>query len=93
MRDPGLGEEGLDDRGAAPVLRDREDGELVAEFCLQPVERRHLLDARHAPGRPEIDEDEPALEIGEMLFLAGAGRESEGGRWQLAVERDKLAQG
>lgn len=90
--DPGTCQKRIDDVGAAPVLGDGEDGESMTELGLEPVERRHLLDAGHAPGRPQIDEHEVAAKIGELLGRAVAGRESERGRWQLLIERDKLAQ-
>src|SRR5579871_4555377 len=41
--------ERIDHLGAAAILRDRENLELVAKPCLKPVERRHLFNAGHAP--------------------------------------------
>src|SRR5439155_25973966 len=76
----------------ATVLGDRRDGKLVAELNLQAVERGHLLEAGLAPGRPQIDDDRLALEIGEAHGLAfGIG---EGGlwRWLRRALRDKLSE-
>ena len=73
--EPELGDERLDDLAAAAVLGDREHGDPVAEARLQPFERRHLAQARLAPGGPEIDEDKLALEIGEPTgFPGGVGQ-------------------
>src|SRR5712692_7110987 len=64
--DPDLGEELPRHLRTLLVDRERDDFEArAAEPGLQPVERRHLLAAGRAPGRPEIQHDELALEVGE----------------------------
>src|SRR6516165_3791072 len=55
---------------ATVVDRERIDSKTpTSERCLQPVERRHFLPARHAPGRPQIEDDHLAVEIGEAADL------------------------
>ena len=50
---------------AVHVLAEREHPEALALARRQRVERRHLDHARPAPGRPEIDQQRPAAEVGE----------------------------
>jgi hypothetical protein len=92
MLDCVLLEKRRDDGLALTILRNREDGELIAELRLQPVERGHLLDAGDAPGRPEIDQHELVFEIGELFLRAVARRERERRRWQRRWQRGKLAE-
>ncbi len=55
-----------DHGGAAAVLGDRQHDEpLVLEPPVKALHARHLLLARLAPGRPEVEEDHLALELGQ----------------------------
>jgi hypothetical protein len=65
-------EEGREQCGVA-VHRDRQDHDVVAlgEALGEAVELRPLADAGLAPGRPEVDDDELAGEVGERDGLAG----------------------
>ena len=70
---------------------DRDDFEIgPAVLCLQAVERRHFGAAWDAPGRPQIEQERAALEIGERHLLA-VGRiegEVESGT-RLRVDRER----
>ena len=58
--------ERLDDRYPLAVDGKRHDLEAFpAELGLEPIERRHLAPAGHAPCRPDVQEHELALEGGE----------------------------
>ena len=49
---------------------DREHGERPAgELVREPLDRGHLVPARRAPGRPEVDQDHPALVVGEPVVF------------------------
>jgi hypothetical protein len=53
------------------VDRQSDDEEVFApEPGLQSIKGRHLLAARHAPRRPNIQQDHPASEIGERQVMA-----------------------
>ena len=54
---------------------------LATQFLLQLVERGHFEPARHAPGRPEIEEDRPATERIERDRLAFRVLEMERDHW------------
>ena len=61
------------------VAREADENEptVVAEGRLDVLERGHLGEAAHAPGRPEVDQDELALvvaqlEPGDVALAAGA---------------------
>src|SRR3569832_1710045 len=57
--------------GVAGVDVDRHHLEiLAAELGLQPIKRRHLLAARHAPGRPKVHEHRLAAPVRKLLRLA-----------------------
>ena len=83
MRGAGLLQEGGGLVGSPFVDIDRDHLEiLAAELGLERVERRHLLAAGHAPGRPDIEEHDLAAEIGQGFGLAvgvgeGKGRQFE----------------
>src|SRR6516165_3492907 len=63
--EPEPAEKRFDGLAAAAVLRYRNDGDLIAEARLHPLERWHLAQTRLAPGGPEIDEDGFTSELGE----------------------------
>src|SRR5439155_4949033 len=57
------------DGGAGLVYRKRNHLEaLAAELGLQPVERRHLLPARLAPRRPDIEQHDLAAKIRQRML-------------------------
>ena len=63
------GVELLDDRRALAVGGERQDGDAVGFHRLaQPVQRRHLLDARRAPGGPQVDHQRLAPVVGQGLL-------------------------
>jgi len=64
--DAEIGEEVLHRFLIARVLADTDDAELAVDrmACGQLVERRQLLDAGAAPGRPQVDQGRHALELG-----------------------------
>jgi hypothetical protein len=73
--EPEFGDERLDRLAAAHILRYREDRDLVAESCLQPLQGRHFFTARRAPGGPEIDKNQLAGEIIQPdRFARGVGK-------------------
>ena len=86
-----LRDERLDDVLAAAVLGNRRHGELVLAAPLQLFEGRHFLEAGLAPGRPEVEQDQLALEIGESHPIAREILEREFGCWLRRRGRDKLA--
>ena len=64
-------------RDAAVIVdRNRQHGEaIVAMQRLQAIERRHLGPAWSAPGRPDVQQDDAAAEIGKREVLSGGGPE------------------
>jgi len=71
-----LGEKGRHHALALAVLGQSEDGE-AGPLGLEPRQRGHLLDARPAPGGPEIDQHRPTAKIGELFraaILRGEGK-------------------
>src|SRR5579862_4790733 len=86
-----LGDEWRDDGGAAPVLGHRQHNEGWPELCLKFFERRHLPETRLAPGGPEIEDHELALELGNRQLLAVKAIERYLRRWLRRRRRDKLA--
>src|SRR6516164_9550600 len=77
-----LADKRLDGLAAAAILRYRDDHNLVTEARLQPLERWHLTQTRFAPGGPEIDEDDFAVEFGEASRIPGEIHERDCGRGQ-----------
>src|SRR5207245_60730 len=62
-------------RGAVIVDGDTQDHQALAgERAVQPLERRHLLDARRAPRRPEVHEHHVAAIRLQVHFRALEGR-------------------
>ncbi len=52
--------------GVVVLVGDLEDDEPRGRIArLQPLERGHLLDAGRAPGRPDVDQDDAAPEVGQ----------------------------
>src|SRR5947209_9001831 len=86
-----LRDERLDDVLAAAVLGNRRHGELVLAAPLQLFEGRHFLEAGLAPRRPEVEQDQLALEIGESHPIAREILEGNLGCWLRRRGRDKLA--
>src|SRR5208282_3281968 len=83
---------GLDRRLALAVEGEVEDDEIAAAECrLEAVERGHLALAGGAPRGPEVDQDHPALEVGEAQRLALAVLEADRRHWLGAVEIAKVA--
>ena len=86
---------GIDKRadplGPAAVLGNRRDDQPAVEVRLQAVERGHLLEAGLAPGRPQIDDNGLALEIGQARRLPVGIGETGLWRWLRRRRRDKLA--
>src|SRR6516165_497317 len=80
--EPELADKRLDGFAAAAVLRYRDDHDLVTEARLQPLERWHLTQTWFAPGGPEIDEDDFAVEFGEASRIPGEIHERDCGRGQ-----------
>src|SRR5579871_331786 len=71
--DPDIGPELVRLRRIAGVDVDGDDRKVLAVHPPdQPVERRHLLAAGHAPGRPQVQENGAAAEVGEMRGLSVA---------------------
>src|SRR5262249_24406941 len=75
----------LDERGDDPatllVLADREEREVVvAEGGPEPLHRRHHLDARRTPRRPEVQHDDLSAERREPHGAAVETRHGEVGR-------------
>ena len=62
--EPELGNEWRYDLRPAAILLDSEHRNPIAEMGLQQIERRHLTQARFAPGRPQVEDDELAAEVG-----------------------------
>ena len=68
---PGLLQQGFRLVGVAGVDVDRHHLELgAAELGLQGVQRRHLLAAGHAPGRPQIHQHRPPAPVASDLSAA-----------------------
>ena len=61
-----FGEEAGDEVAAAHVLAEGQDLEAFALALGEAVERGHFDHARATPGRPEIDQQRPAAEGGEI---------------------------
>ncbi len=62
-----------------------------AELRLEPVEGGHLGLAGRAPRRPEIDEEQPALEVGEAgLGVAFRAKPAVAAAAQVRVEHGDL---
>ena len=69
--DLGLVEEFPRARQPRAVDADGHHLEVVrAQLLLQPVERRHLLAAGQAPGRPQVEQHDLAAPVGERALLA-----------------------
>ena len=57
--------------GIARIDVDSDDSEFVAaELALQAIQRRHFLAARHAPGRPQIQQNRASLPVRQLFRLA-----------------------
>src|SRR5260221_671472 len=68
-------EERLDRRDAAAVDRERNDFEVAAaKLRLKSVQGGHLLAARRAPRRPDVEEDCPATKVRQRRGPAAAPR-------------------
>src|SRR5258708_39762305 len=79
VREPELLIEGLHDREALPVDRQRDHLEIrSAELGLKPIERRHLLPARDTPCRPDIEENDATSKIRECHRAPVAINEQKG---------------
>ncbi len=53
-----------------------------AQPLLQRIERRHFLAAGHAPGGPQIEQQNPSAPVVERQCLAGGVLEGEGGQFE-----------
>ena len=84
-------EEGLVDLGALAVLRDADDGELVAaEPRREAIERGHLAAARRAPRGEEVEHHHTALERPGAMLGPVRIDEDELGRWPRRVREGKV---
>jgi hypothetical protein len=67
----GIGLEEVLIRGLVLVGADADDGTAArSDLLLQPVERGRFVNARRAPGGPEIEHDNVAAQLGEAARLA-----------------------
>ena len=86
-----LFQERLGHPDAAPILADRQNGEVAAALLgLQPVERGHLLHAGRAPCRPEVHQHRASAEIRQGALVSGRIEENRVRRWQRRVDAGKL---
>jgi hypothetical protein len=60
---------------------------VAAEFLVHGLERGDLFDARAAPGGPEVEQDELALELFERERLAVERRRLDGRRDRAGIGR------
>ena len=90
--EPEFGNKRLHGLAAAAILRYREHSDALAEACLQALERRHLFEARRAPGGPEINHDQLSSEIGEVGRISGEIGEGECRRRSRIRDRDEFAE-
>ena len=69
------------------------DGTLYREGLMKSLERRHLVDAGRAPGRPEVQHHHPAAEVLETVKLPLEIREGEIGSGHPHLRAAVLAAG
>ena len=90
--EPEFLDERLDDLVAAAILGYREDDDILAQARLHSIERRHLAQAWHTPGGPEVEHDELAAEIGEAGGISAWIDKGEGRRRLRRQYRNKLTE-
>ena len=86
-----LFEKRRDDRPAAQILGQGNDGKIVPAACfLQSQQGRHFPNTRAAPGRPKIHQYDFSAEIGEISVFAVFRAEGELRYWFPLDRRGKV---